>query len=118
MKRWREQDRKRLPELLERYGAVCWYCHQGSATWTVDHIIPLSILARQEKPTYPRPIALACSFCNAAKQNKLPDEFYQWIQHIRSAQFHSIMQTKRPVISIFERILLCVSNTLTKYGLL
>jgi len=118
MKRWREQDRKRIPELIKLYGARCWYCNLTSTRWTVDHIIPLSILARQDNPPYPRPIALACRYCNAAKQDKTIDEYLAWLNHVRFTTHPPTIQSIYPRMTFFELCLLRVSIFLTKIGLL
>ena len=74
-------------ELVWIYGAFCWYCgaRVTEVNHHVDHIIPRSRGGTDEIQN----LALACSFCNCAKQAKRLEEFLAWLEFVRGPEFKS-----------------------------
>lgn len=117
--RWRKADRQRLAELVNKYGAICWYCSSKlpySKQQSIDHLVSLSYLARQVNPPRIRPIALACHICNSAKGNRSVEEFNTWLKHVRSSKFQNLVENP-PTPSIFQRVLMSLSFHLTRLGI-
>lgn len=77
-----ENDKRRvlLMTLSRRYGWVCWYCGQQLRGEThIDHIQPKSAGGSDDESN----LALACSFCNLAKQDLPVDVFLEWLDAVR-----------------------------------
>jgi len=118
MKRWRVSDRKKLPQLIQKYGAICWYCNLPIPHYkqqSTEHIVPVSKLAAMKEPPEHREIALVCHFCNAAKANKTLEEFKHWLNFVRSNNRDSVLITRRP--TFWQILITRVSLYLTKFGI-
>lgn len=111
-------DRFYKHTLVEKHGAVCWYCGldiPDVKQRSVDHVVALSKLARMETPPAKREVALACHICNSAKASRTVEEFNAWLRHVRSDSFKSYMGYEN--ISLLSSVLIKLSTALSKLGL-
>jgi len=73
-----------LTRLIDRYGAICWYCgKEFTDSIHIDHIIPRASKGSDKIDNR----ALACSFCNHAKWDKPVKEFLEWLSYVRNSDF-------------------------------
>jgi 5-methylcytosine-specific restriction endonuclease McrA len=73
---------QRLRELIPRFGRICWYCGVDLSyrLLNIDHIVP----EKQGGDDDLLNLALTCKSCNFAKNFLSLDEFFTWIDYIRS----------------------------------
>lgn len=69
--------KKRWRELIDYYGARCFYCHKEMAT-TIDHVVPYSWDADNAIEN----LVPACALCNAIAGDKVFDDVEQKRQYI------------------------------------
>ena len=76
---------KCLKILIQKFGEVCWYCGISllNRHRHIDHIKPVRLGGGNEIEN----LALACKFCNFAKWYSYLDEFYDWLNHVKSSDF-------------------------------
>lgn len=78
---------KRLKKLILIYGHMCWYCGlvlDGRNTH-IDHIIPKCDGGSDKIEN----LALACPFCNLAKNKESAQTFLSWLGRIKDNTFVS-----------------------------
>lgn len=71
--------KKRWKELIEIYGARCYYCRKEAAT-TIDHVVPYSWDAVNDIEN----LVPACALCNAIAGDKMFEDVEQKRQYILS----------------------------------
>jgi 5-methylcytosine-specific restriction endonuclease McrA len=85
-----EKRARVIRKLMVRFGKVCWYCgiDLSHRQINVDHILPLKLGGDDDLLN----LALTCKSCNLAKNFTSLEEFYQWVDYIRSDKFRRIYQ--------------------------
>lgn len=64
---------------LQEQGSACFYCGcDVTGKHTVDHYIPVA----KGGSNGPENIVIACQKCNYSKQDKLPGEFFEYLQEV------------------------------------
>lgn len=64
---------------LQEQGGACFYCGcDVTVNHTVDHYVPVS----KGGSNGPENIVIACQKCNYSKQDKLPGEFFKYLQEV------------------------------------
>jgi 5-methylcytosine-specific restriction endonuclease McrA len=58
-------------QIIDRDGDQCWYCRDGSAYLTIDHVVPVSEGGTNELSN----LRAACRECNAEKGSRSEDDF-------------------------------------------
>lgn len=77
----KQKQRKAIRfDLARKYGWVCWYCGQKlTGQIHIDHIVPASAGGTDDLDN----LALACGFCNMAKQDYPLSIFLDWLDAVR-----------------------------------
>ena len=96
------KDRDRIIRILSsKFGFVCWYCGLNIKFREkhIDHIVPKSKGGDDLLDN----LALTCSFCNYAKQDKELSEFLSWLAFIQKEAIKSRIQPgeQHPLSSLY-----------------
>lgn len=67
-------------EIIKKYGSKCFYCNDGEFEH-IDHYIPLSKGGSHSLEN----IRPSCAKCNMCKSDKMPEEFYTFIDMLGKA---------------------------------
>lgn len=82
---------KYLKVLIGKFGRICWYCGAGS-DFHIDHIVPIVHGGGNDWDN----LALTCKFCNTVKLGWPVEDFFAWIDHIRSENFKRLFRPGDP----------------------